>query len=273
MTATEESTHVPRPTTTTRPVPRPPACRRPGAPDDLPPPTPSGGARPGVLDLRGAPAPAALCWPAGDRVVVSGLPGSGKSTLMRRSTSPRDGHGLRLIDSQDVRERWARRLPAWLPYVVYRPVVRVAHYAGLWRALRSPASLLVHDCGRSAWVRRWLARDCRRRGRGLHLLLLDVPPRTALAGQVSRGRRVSRYAFAGHRRAMGRLVARVTAGRLPRGCRSVTLLDAETAQRLGALRFAGAQGCPDCRTVPGPAAGQGLPPSVGRAGAPSDRAA
>ena len=37
-------------------------------------------------------------------------------------------------------------------------------------------SVVVHDCGTQAWVRRWLAREARRRGRGLHLVLLDVTP-------------------------------------------------------------------------------------------------
>ena len=44
-------------------------------------------------------------------------------------------------------------MPRLLPYAVYRPLVRLAHYAGLRRALRSGASVVVHDCGTQAWVR------------------------------------------------------------------------------------------------------------------------
>ncbi|MDT0343499.1 AAA family ATPase [Streptomyces litchfieldiae] len=198
---------------------------------------PEGLPAPPVRDFRGAvDAPLTLQWPAGHRVVVSGLPGSGKSTLMRRAVVD-DGTLIR-VDSQEARERWARRLPAWLPYSVYRPVVRLAHYAGLWRALRSPAGVLVHDCGRMAWVRRWLGRDARRRGRGFHLVLLDVPAETALAGQRDRGRTVSRHAFAGHQRALGRLIAEVAAGRLPPGCHSAVLLDRPAADALDGMVFA-----------------------------------
>ncbi|WP_245996756.1 AAA family ATPase [Streptomyces armeniacus] len=187
-------------------------------------------------DLRGTAVARTLRFPAGDRIVVSGLPGSGKSTLIRRTVAV-DHESVRRIDSQDMRERWERRLPRWMPYVVYRPLVRAAHYAGLRGALASGASVVVHDCGTQTWVRRWLAADARRRGRGLHLVLLDVPPDTALAGQAERGRGVSGYAFARHRRAVQRLLADVEEGQLPDGCVSVILLDRDAAAALRGVAF------------------------------------
>ncbi|QES08497.1 ATP-binding protein [Streptomyces venezuelae] len=183
------------------------------------------------LRERGGRGPRALTFAAGDLVVVSGLPGSGKSTLMKRAA------GGAAIDSQDARERWDARLPRFLPYAVYRPLVRLAHYAGLRRALRSGAGVVVHDCGTQSWVRGWLAREARRRGRSLHLVLLDVAPDTAREGQRARGRGVSAYAFARHRRAVGRLVAAAESGRLPHGCASATLLDREAADTLRKIGF------------------------------------
>lgn len=193
---------------------------------------------PVVRDLRARDgrSPRGLYFAAGDVVVVSGLPGSGKSTLIARAVS------AHAIDSQDTRDRWAAKLPRLLPYALYRPLVRVAHYGGLWRVLRSGASVVVHDCGTQAWVRGWLARDARRRGRTLHLVLLDVTPRTAREGQRERGRGVSGYAFARHRRAVGRLLRDTESGLLPLGCASAVLLDREAAGLLKRITFADAQG-------------------------------
>lgn len=186
-----------------------------------------------VRDLRGTGARGArrLSFAEGDLVVVSGLPGGGKSTLIKRAA---EGAA---IDSQDTRERWERSMPAGLPYAAYRPLVRAAHYWGLWRALRSGASVVVHDCGTQAWVRGLLAAVARRRGRALHLLLLDSSPQEALSGQAARGRRVSAYAFARHRGAVARLLREAEAGRPPAGCASVTLLDRPAAAAVSHIAF------------------------------------
>ncbi|MGW1912442.1 AAA family ATPase [Streptomyces sp. NPDC002076] len=188
---------------------------------------------PVVRDLRdrAGRGPHALAFGPRDLAVITGLPGSGKSTLMRRAVT-----GAR-IDSQDTRDRWAARLPAFLPYTLYRPLVRLAHYAGLRRALRTGEGVVVHDCGTQSWVRAWLAREARRRGGTLHLLLLDVTPETAREGQRERGRGVSGYAFRRHRRTTARLLDAVERGELPAGCGAAVLLDRPAANALRRIAF------------------------------------
>ncbi|WP_030188358.1 AAA family ATPase [Streptomyces violaceorubidus] len=190
---------------------------------------------PVVRDLRDRDgrSPHALLFGPRDLVVITGLPGSGKSTLMRRTVRGRR------VDSQDTRDRWDRRMPRLLPYALYRPLVRLAHYAGLRRAVRSGEGVVVHDCGTQAWVRGWLARESRRRDGALHLLLLDVAPDEALAGQRERGRGVSRYAFLRHRTANSRLLRAVTDGTLPAGCASAVVLDRAAADTLRRIAFTG----------------------------------
>ncbi|MEV5148362.1 AAA family ATPase [Streptomyces sp. NPDC052727] len=189
---------------------------------------------PVVRDLRdrGGRSPHALLFGPRDLVVITGLPGSGKSTLMHRAVT---GHR---VDSQDTRDRWDGRVPRCVPYALYRPLVRLAHYAGLRRALRTGEGVVVHDCGTQPWVRAWLAREARRRGATLHLLLLDVSAETARAGQRERGRGVSRYAFRRHRRTTARLLRAVEKGELPAGCGAAVLLDRDAADVLSRVGFA-----------------------------------
>jgi hypothetical protein len=189
----------------------------------------------GLVDLRGRPGPA-LCvhYPADAVVVVSGLPGSGKSTLLGRWSDR-----ARVVDPRTTHLDCEAVMPGWLPYAVYRPWARLRHLARLRAAVRAGGPLLVHDCGSRSWLRRWLARGAARRGRTLHLVLLDVGAAEALTGQESRQRWASRRVFAGHRRGLGRLLAALAAddrGAVPEAA-SLLLLDGVSRERAADVAF------------------------------------
>ena len=131
-------------------------------------------------------------------------------------------------------------MPRFLPYAVYRPLVRLAHYAGLRRALRSGEGVVVHDCGTQAWVRGWLAREARRRGGTLHLLLLDVTPGHGPGGPArARPRRLAVRLPAAPRARPRRLMRVGGAGRPAPGCGSAVLIDRDAADVLRRIGFDG----------------------------------
>jgi len=64
-------------------------------------------------------------------VVVAGLPGAGKTTLV--ASEPR------ALDSDAHREACAPHLDR-LPYAVWRPLVHARHWIAIWRTLSDPTA-------------------------------------------------------------------------------------------------------------------------------------
>ncbi|GIF02581.1 AAA family ATPase [Actinoplanes siamensis] len=187
-------------------------------------------------DLRGHRVPE-LNYPARVLLVVAGIPGAGKTTLLKR-LFPRPG--VRLLDSEQARLRLSPYLGA-VPYKYWRPLVHAAHYARLYRALRGPESVVVHESGTRAWATRLITDAARRADRRTHLLLLDVDPADALAGQEARKRRVRRSSFATHVRKWRDLLGAVAdpAHRIHQGVATITIIDRPAAAALTAIRFDG----------------------------------
>lgn len=132
-------------------------------------------------------------------VVVGGVPGAGKTTLIRRATAARPG--VRALDSDRQRTVLSRYLRA-VPYPLYRPLVHGLHYAVLLlcllRGAQAVGTLLVHEPATRPRLRAFLSRLARRRGWHAALLLVDASSAEALAGQQQRHRVVRSRAFAGH---------------------------------------------------------------------------
>ncbi|MGW4488201.1 AAA family ATPase [Amycolatopsis sp. NPDC004368] len=173
-----------------------------------------------------------------DLLVVAGLPGAGKTTMLRHAA--RD---LRVLDSDQVRGRLDAVVPAVVPYRFYRPVVHGCHRVRivLCAALRR-GPLVVHEPATRASTRRWLGLVARGTRRPARLLWLDATAEEALAGQHSRARLVRSRSFARHV-ARARIVrAQLRAGRVPPGFTAARVLTRSAAQH-AVLRPGGGPRC------------------------------
>ncbi len=183
-----------------------------------------------------------LRYPAGSLVILTGLPGAGKSTLLTRlygltgtERAPVTAGGATVIDSMQSRLRWAVPLRR-APKPVRTAVVFLTHLWRIHAALRDGRSVIAHNRGCGPVVLRAFAWMARRAGADFHLLLLDVAPEAALAGQHARGRVVPERTFARHRRRCRKLLARARAGQAA-PADGAYVLDRADANVLPSIRF------------------------------------
>jgi hypothetical protein len=161
-----------------------------------------------------------------DLLVVAGLPGAGKTTMLRHAAP-----GLPVLDSDQVRARLAAALPA-VPYRWYRPLVHAGHRLRIvGRAIGRDGPLVVHEPSTRASTRALLALVGALTGREMRLLFLDATAEQALEGQRSRGRLVRPRSFERHVRRTGKWREELLADQVPPGWRSVQVIDRAGARR------------------------------------------
>lgn len=183
-----------------------------------------------------------LRYPAGSLVLLAGLPGAGKSTLLQRlygmsgeETVPLAAGDVRVVDSRQARNWWSRYLGP-VPPRVRTPLVHATHVVRIARAVLNGHTVVAHTRGTWPHILHGFAWLTRRRGAATHVILLDVPPRTARAGQYSRGRVVTDLTFARHCRRWQALLSEAGSGTLHPAA-SVTTLDRAAADRLRVIHF------------------------------------
>jgi AAA domain-containing protein len=130
-----------------------------------------------------------------DVVVVAGLPGAGKTTLV--ALEPR------ALDSDAFREAWARRLGN-VPYPLWRPVVHAQHWLAIWRSSKRAEGVVLVRPFTSTWLRRAVLRRALRHHPAVHLVVVDATPAQARAGQRARGRTIGGRAMRRHERRWAR---------------------------------------------------------------------
>lgn len=184
-----------------------------------------------------------LRYPPGSLVILTGLPGAGKTTLLQRlynlastETAPvTAGPAVVVIDSHQSRLHWATRL-RHAPKPLRGAIVFATHLLRIRRALQAGHAVVAHNRGCATPILYGFAHLARLHRTTLHLLLLDVPPAQAVAGQHARGRIVTPRTFARHHRRWQALLTQVNNGD-PTPAASARVLDRPAADRLEALHF------------------------------------
>jgi AAA domain len=169
-----------------------------------------------------------LAFSSNSVVVVAGMPGAGKSTLIRQAV---DRSAVRVVDTDDHR----RRVPA---------LMYAEHYLRILLAVLGRRPAVIHSRGTHGWLRRGIALLARLRGREAHLVLLDAGRDEAVAGQLRRGRVIGADEMARQAARWSRLMARRPTGE---GWDSVVVLDRSQASRTSAIEFVAA---PESRWLP-----------------------
>jgi GTPase SAR1 family protein len=152
-------------------------------------------------------------------VVVAGVPGAGKTTLIRRTV---DRSVARVVDTDDRR--------GWRPTLLLYP----EHYVRIVLAVLGRRPAVVHSRGTHAPLRRAIALLARLRGRPAHLVLLHAEREEAEAGQRARGRAIPASEMERQVARWRRLLRRRAGGE---GWSSVVVLDRHQAARTDAIEF------------------------------------
>jgi predicted kinase len=157
-----------------------------------------------------------LSFPSDAVVVVAGVPGAGKTTLIRRAV---DRRVARVIDTDDRRRG---------------RLLYLGHYARIAAAIAGRRPVVIHSRGTQPAARRAIAALAALRGRPAHLVMLDAARGEAETGQRARGRTVGRAEMDRQVARWRRLMARRPDGE---GWASVVVLDRAQAARTEAFTF------------------------------------
>jgi hypothetical protein len=157
-----------------------------------------------------------LSFPSDAVVVVAGVPGAGKTTLIRRAV---DRDRVRVVDTDDHRRE---------------RLLYARHYLRIAAAVAGRRPAVIHSRGTHPAARRAIAALAALRGRPAHLVLLDADRAEAEAGQRARGRTVAAAEMERQVARWRRLMARRPAGE---GWASVVTLDRPQAAAVEAFAF------------------------------------
>jgi len=173
--------------------------------------------------------PAVLSVPRRSFVLVAGIPGAGKSSMLARR--PIAARGAVVLDSDPIREWLRAKLPDGTPYRWYRGLVHLWHRVQIVLAVLSTLGpVVVHMPATGAFTRFALVALAMLAWRRPYLVWVHAEPAEARRGQRDRGRVLRRSCFERHARLGAAFVMRLRAGHQPPGWHRVILVDRRQAR-------------------------------------------
>ena len=215
--------------------------------------------------------PAVLSVPRRSFVLVAGIPGAGKSSMLARR--PIAARGAVVLDSDPIREWLRAKLPDGTPYRWYRGLVHLWHRVQIVLAVLSTLGpVVVHMPATGAFTRFALVALAMLAWRRPYLVWVHAEPAEARRGQRDRGRVLRRSCFERHARLGAAFVARLRAGHQPPGWHRVSLVERRQA-RYGLVLDTAPTGKPTGKPTCPPAGELPARPAVSEVSAPAERAA
>ena len=206
--------------------------------------------RPGSGEVRwlrkGSEVPRELAYPAGSLLVVGGMPGVGKTTLLERLGHAHDpaGESVVVLNADAMYKRaCARKSRRPKTMMQLRGVASLMIESEIARALADEKTVIVDAPAMFPHLREGYADQAEIYGRPVHALYVTTARRKARRSQRKRGRVIKRASQRRYEEEWDLLCEELERGKAPHGYDSATVIERDAGAGLEVLSFEAVTPC------------------------------